>query len=52
MLFRSAALVLSIIGTVYLTFLSRNLWQLWLLAVPSLLLVSLGARIYRSARKH
>ena len=47
-----AALVLSIIGTVYLTFLSRNLWQLWLLAVPSLLLVSLGARIYRSARKH
>ncbi len=47
-----AALVLSIIGTVYLTFLSRNLWQLWLLAIPSLLLVSLGARIYRSARKH
>ena len=47
-----AALVLSIIGTVYLTFLSRNLWQLWLLAIPSLLLVSLGARIHRSARKH
>lgn len=47
-----AALVLSIIGTVYLTFLSRNLWQLWLLAIPSLLLVSLGARIYRSAREH
>lgn len=47
-----AALVLSIIGTVYLTFLSRNLWQLWLLAIPSLLLVSLGARIYRSAQKH
>ena len=47
-----AALVLSIIGTVYLTFLSRNLWQLWLLAVPSLLLVFLGARIYRSAQKH
>ena len=45
-------LVLSIIGTVYLTFLSRNLWQLWLLAIPSLLLVSLGARIYRSAQKH
>ncbi len=47
-----AALVLSIIGTVYLTFLRRNLWQLWLLAVPSLLLVFLGARIYRSAQKH
>lgn len=47
-----AALVLSIIGTVYLTFLSRNLWQLWLLAIPSLLLVFLGARIYRSAQKH
>mgnify|MGYP004463727441 CR=1 FL=1 len=47
-----AALVLSIIGTVYLTFLSRNLWQLWLLAVPSLLLVFLGARIYRGAQKH
>lgn len=47
-----AALVLSIIGTVYLTFLSRNLWQLWLLAIPSLLLVSLGTRIYRSAQKH
>ncbi len=47
-----AALVLSIIATVYLTFLRRNLWQLWLLAVPSLLLVFLGARIYRSAQKH
>ena len=47
-----AALVLSIIGTVYLTFLSRNLWQLWLLAIPSLLLVFLGARIYRGAQKH
>ena len=47
-----AALVLSIIATVYLTFLRRNLWQLWLLAVPSLLLVVLGARIYRSAQKH
>ena len=47
-----AALVLSIIATVYLTFLSRNLWQLWLLAVPSLLLVFLGARIYRGAQKH
>ena len=46
-----AALVLSIIATVYLTFLSRNLWQLWLLAVPSLLLVFLGARIYRGAQK-
>ncbi len=46
-----AALVLSIIGTVYLTFLSRDLWQLWLLAIPSLLLVFLGARIYRSAQK-
>lgn len=47
-----AALVLSIIATVYLTFLRRNLWQLWLLAVPSLLLVFLGVRIYRSAQKH
>lgn len=47
-----AALVLSIIATVYLTFLRRNLWQLWLLAVPSLLLVFLGAHIYRSAQKH
>ena len=47
-----AALVLSIIGTVYLTFLRRNLWQLWLLAIPSLLLVFLGARIYRSTQKH
>ena len=47
-----AALVLSIIATVYLTFLSRNLWQLWLLAIPSLLLAFLGARIYRSAQKH
>ena len=47
-----AALVLSIIATVYLTFLRRNLWQLWLLAVPSLLLVFLGARIYRGAQKH
>ena len=46
-----AALVLSIIATVYLTFLGRNLWQLWLMAIPSLLLVFLGARIYRSARK-
>ena len=47
-----AALVLSIIATVYLTFLRRNLWQLWLLAIPSLLLVFLGARIYRGAQKH
>ena len=46
-----AALVLSVIATVYLTFLARNLWQLWLLAIPSLLLVFLGARIYRSAHK-
>ena len=46
-----AALVLSVIATVYLTFLARNLWQLWLLASPSLLLVFLGARIYRSAHK-
>ena len=46
-----AALVLSVIATVYLTFLERNLWQLWLLAIPSLLLVFLGARIYRSAHK-
>ena len=47
-----SALVISIIATVYLTFFARNLWQLWLLAVPSLLLVFLGARIYRSAQKH
>ena len=47
-----AALVLSIIATVYLTFYARNLWQLWLLAIPSLLLVFLGANIYRSAQKH
>ena len=40
-----AALVLSIIATVYLTFLSRNLWQLFILAIPSLLLVFLGAHI-------
>ena len=40
-----AALVLSIIATVYLTFLSRNLWQLFILALPSLLLVFLGAHI-------
>ena len=46
-----AALVLSVIATVYLTFFARNLWQLWLLAIPSLLLVFLGARIYRSAQK-
>ena len=46
-----AALVLSIIATVYLTFYARNLWQLWLLAIPSLLLVFLGANIYRSALK-
>ena len=46
-----AALVLSIIATVYLTFLGRNLWQLWLMAIPSLLLVFLGASIYRSAQK-
>ena len=46
-----AALVLSIIATVYLTFLGRNLWQLWLMAIPSLLLVLLGASIYRSAQK-
>ena len=47
-----AALVISIIATVYLTFYARNLWQLWLLAIPSLLLVFLGANIYRSAQKH
>ena len=46
-----AALVISIIATVYLTFYARNLWQLWLMAVPSLLLVFLGARIYESAQK-
>ena len=46
-----AVLVLSIIATVYLTFLGRNLWQLWLMAIPSLLLVFLGASIYRSAQK-
>ena len=40
-----AALVLSIIATVYLTFLSRNLWQLFILAIPCLLLVFLCARI-------
>ncbi len=40
-----AALVLSIIATVYLTFLKRNFWQLFILAIPSLLLVFLGARI-------
>ena len=40
-----AALVLSIIATVYLTFLSRNLWQLFILSIPSLLLVFLGAHI-------
>ena len=44
-----AALVLSIIATVYLTFLSRNLWQLFILAIPSLLLVFLGAHI---GKKH
>ena len=44
-----AALVLSIIATVYLTFLSRNLWQLFILALPSLLLVFLGAHI---GKKH
>ena len=47
-----SALVVSIIATVYLTFYARNLWQLWLLAIPSLLLVFLGANIYRSAQKH
>ena len=40
-----AALVLSIIATVYLTLLSRNLWQLFILSIPSLLLVFLGAHI-------
>ena len=40
-----AALVVSIIATVYLTFLSRNLWQLFILAIPCLLLVFLCARI-------
>lgn len=43
-----AALVVSVIATVYLTFLSQNLWQLFLLAAPSLLLVSLGSRIRKS----
>ena len=47
-----SALVVSIIATVYLTFLRRNLWQLWLLAIPALLLVFLGTRIYHSAQKH
>ncbi len=47
-----SALVISIIATVYLTFFRRNLWQLWLLAIPALLLVFLGARIYHSAAKH
>ena len=49
-----AALVLSIIATVYLTFLGRNLWQLWLMAIPSLLLVFLGAastEVPRNAEK-
>ena len=41
----TAALVVSIIATVYLTFLSRNLWQLFILAIPCLLLVFLCARI-------
>ena len=40
-----AALVLSVILTVYLTFLSRNFWQLFIMAVPCLLLVFLSARI-------
>lgn len=45
-----AALVVSVILTVYLTFLSQNPWQLFLLVVPSLLLVFLGSRIRKSQK--
>ena len=45
-----AALVVSVIATVYLTFLSQNLWQLFLLVAPSLLLVFLGSRIRKSQK--
>lgn len=45
-----AALVVSVILTVYLTFLSRNPWQLFLLVAPSLLLVFLGSRIRKSQK--
>lgn len=45
-----AALVVSVILTVYLTFLSQNPWQLFLLVAPSLLLVFLGSRIRKSQK--
>ncbi|HPD88549.1 MAG TPA: helix-turn-helix transcriptional regulator [Oscillospiraceae bacterium] len=41
-------LVLSLIGTVYLTFLRYNWWQLLLLAIPAALIVFLSFRIKRS----
>jgi hypothetical protein len=41
-------LVLSLIGTVYLTFLRYNWWQLLLLAIPGALIVFLSFRIKRS----
>jgi len=42
------SLVLSLIGTVYLTFLRYNWWQLLLLAIPAALIVFLSFRIKRS----
>ncbi|HPR39563.1 MAG TPA: helix-turn-helix transcriptional regulator [Oscillospiraceae bacterium] len=42
------SLVLSLIGTVYLTFLKYNWWQLLLLAIPGALIVFLSFRIKRS----
>ncbi len=45
-----AALVLSILATVYLTLLRHNWWQLFLLAVPAELVVFLASRI-RNGRK-
>lgn len=41
-------LVLSVIATVYLTFLRYNWWQLLLLAIPGALIVFLSFRIKRS----
>lgn len=46
-----SAFVLSMILLVYLTFLERQLWQLFLIAAPALLIVYLSFRIKKKWRK-
>ena len=46
-----AALVLSLLLAIYLTFLSSNIWQIFLIAVPAVLVVYASFRIPKKKRK-